>query len=70
MASDAVVPDVDGWWQEVNKLDVAGYAVIAATPTPVNGVLHRLSRAADHWKPVLLRRPSPGLDATRSVGPF
>jgi membrane-associated phospholipid phosphatase len=43
--------DVDGWWQEVNRLDVAAYAAIAATPTPVlDGVFRRLSRAADHWK--------------------
>jgi undecaprenyl-diphosphatase len=32
-------------------LDVAGYAAIAATPTPVlDRVFRRLSRAADHWK--------------------
>ena len=46
-----VAPDVDGWWQEVNMLDVAGYAAIAATPTPgLDGVFRRVSRAADHWK--------------------
>jgi membrane-associated phospholipid phosphatase len=50
-ANGAVVPDVDGWWQEVDDLDVAGYAAIAATPTPMlDGVFRRLSRAADHWK--------------------
>lgn len=43
--------DADGWWEEVEKLDVATYAAIAATPTPVlDRVFRRLSRAADHWK--------------------
>jgi undecaprenyl-diphosphatase len=46
-----VVPGVDGWWQELNKLDVAGYAAIAATPTPeLDRFFRRVSRAADHWK--------------------
>jgi membrane-associated phospholipid phosphatase len=46
-----VAPDVDGWWQELNMLDVAAYAAIAATPTPeLDRVLRRVSRAADHWK--------------------
>ena len=44
-------PDLDGWWQELNMLDVAGYAAIAATPTPeLDRVLRRVSLAADHWK--------------------
>jgi membrane-associated phospholipid phosphatase len=46
-----VVPDVDGWWQELNMLDDAGYAAIAATPTPeLDRFFRRVSRAADHWK--------------------
>jgi membrane-associated phospholipid phosphatase len=46
-----VPPDLDGWWQELNMLDVAGYAAIAATPTPeLDRVFRRVSRAADHWK--------------------
>ena len=44
-------PGPDGWWQELNMLDVAGYAAIAATPTPeLDRVLRRVSLAADHWK--------------------
>ncbi len=43
--------DVDGWWRELNMLDSAGYAAIAATPTPVlDGLFRGLSRGADHWK--------------------
>lgn len=46
-----VAADVDGWWQELDMLDVAGYAAIAATPTPeLDRVFRRISRAADHWK--------------------
>jgi hypothetical protein len=46
-----VVPDVDGWWQELNMLDDAGCAAIAATPTPeLDRFFRRVSRAADHWK--------------------
>lgn len=46
-----VAPTADGWWQELNMLDVAGYAAIAATPTPdLDRVVRRVSRAADHWK--------------------
>ena len=40
-----------GWWSEVNRLDVAVYAAIAATPTPtLDRAFRRLSRAADHSK--------------------
>ncbi|MGI8807220.1 MAG: phosphatase PAP2 family protein [Acidimicrobiales bacterium] len=43
--------DADGWWQEANDLDVASYAAIAATPTPVlDRFFRRLSQAADHSK--------------------
>jgi membrane-associated phospholipid phosphatase len=43
--------DREGWWQEVNSLDLAVYAAIAATPTPsLDRVFRRLSRAADHSK--------------------
>jgi undecaprenyl-diphosphatase len=42
-------PDPQGWWAEVNSLDLAVYAAIAATPTPtLDGVFRRLSRAADN----------------------
>ncbi|HUP74634.1 MAG TPA: phosphatase PAP2 family protein [Acidimicrobiales bacterium] len=48
---ESVVPGEDGWWQELNMLDAACYAAIAATPTPVlDRVFRRLSRAADHSK--------------------
>jgi undecaprenyl-diphosphatase len=44
-------PDGDGWWPELNRLDDAGYAAIAATPTPeLDRVFRRISLAADHWK--------------------
>lgn len=43
--------DGGGWWQELNMLDAAAYAAIAATPTPVlDRVFRRVSRSADHWK--------------------
>ena len=43
--------DGDGWLHEVNMLDSAAYAAIAATPTPVlDGVFRWVSRSADHWK--------------------
>ncbi len=43
--------DREGWWQEVNNLDLAVYAAIAATPTPsLDRVLRQLSRAADNSK--------------------
>jgi len=35
-------------WEEADRLDVAAYAAIAATPTPaMDGLLRRLSRSAD-----------------------
>jgi undecaprenyl-diphosphatase len=47
----ASAPRAEGWWQEVNSLDLAVYAAIAATPTPgLDRVFRRLSRAADHSK--------------------
>jgi membrane-associated phospholipid phosphatase len=43
--------DGDGWWAEVNSLDLAVYAAIAATPTPtLDRVFRGLSRAADNSK--------------------
>jgi membrane-associated phospholipid phosphatase len=40
-----------GWWGEVNRLDLAAYAAIAATPTPtLDRAFRRLSQAADHSK--------------------
>ena len=40
-----------GWWSEVNRLDLAVYAAIAATPTPtLDRAFRRLSRAADYSK--------------------
>jgi undecaprenyl-diphosphatase len=44
-------PDPQGWWAEVNSLDLAVYAAIAATPTPtLDRVFRRLSQAADNSK--------------------
>lgn len=43
-----VSPPLQAWWQDADRLDVAVYAAIAATPTPAMDVtLRRLSRAAD-----------------------
>ena len=40
-----------GWWVEVNRLDFAVYAAIAATPTPtLDRAFRQLSQAADHSK--------------------
>ena len=40
-----------GWWSEVNRLDLAVYAAIAATPTPtLDRAFRRLSQAADYSK--------------------
>ena len=40
-----------GWWDEVNRLDLAVYAAIAATSTPtLDPAFRRLSRAADYSK--------------------
>ncbi len=47
----SALADREGWWQEVNNLDLAVYAAIAATPTPsLDRVLRQLSRAADNSK--------------------
>jgi hypothetical protein len=47
----SVLPDRQGWWEELNSLDLAVYAAVAATPTPsLDRVFRRLSRAADHSK--------------------
>ncbi len=43
--------DLPGWGREVEALDVAVYAAIAATPTPtLDRVFSAVSRAADHSK--------------------
>jgi membrane-associated phospholipid phosphatase len=40
-----------GWWGEVNRLDLAVYAAIAATSTPtLDRAFRRLSKAADYSK--------------------
>jgi undecaprenyl-diphosphatase len=40
-----------GWWGEVNRLDLAVYAAIAATSTPtLDSAFRRLSKAADYSK--------------------
>ena len=45
------LPEPEGWWAEVNSLDLAVYAAIAATPTPtLDGFFRGLSRAADNSK--------------------
>ena len=31
----SVLPDREGWWEELNSLDLAVYAAVAATPTPL-----------------------------------
>ena len=39
------------WWSEVNRLDLAVYSAIAATPTPtLDRAFRRLSHAADYSK--------------------
>ena len=44
-------PASDGWLAEADRLDVAVYAAIAATPTPrLDVAMSRLSRAADYSK--------------------
>lgn len=49
--TDDDAPAANGWLQELQMLDVATYAAIAATPTPVlDRVFRRLSEAADHGK--------------------
>ena len=48
MPSDDHLP---GWGREVETLDVAVYAAIAATPTPtLDRAFAAVSRAADHSK--------------------
>lgn len=48
---DAAAADIGNWWRELDALDVACYAAIAATPTPLLDIVFRgLSRAADRWK--------------------
>lgn len=41
----------DGWWAEVNNVDLAVYTAVAATPTPtLDRIFLQLSRAADNSK--------------------
>jgi membrane-associated phospholipid phosphatase len=48
-ATRAAPPPLQAWREETDRLDVAVYAAIAATPTPAMDVaLRRLSRAANH----------------------
>jgi undecaprenyl-diphosphatase len=43
--------DREGWWGELNRLDLAVYVAVAATTTPtLDRVFRWLSRAADHSK--------------------
>jgi membrane-associated phospholipid phosphatase len=43
--------DRRGWWEELNRLDLAVYAAVAATATPtLDRAFRGLSRAADHSK--------------------
>jgi membrane-associated phospholipid phosphatase len=45
----SVAPLLEAWRDDADRLDVAVYAAIAATPTPaMDEALRRLSRAADH----------------------
>lgn len=47
----SVPPTRDGWREEVDRLDVAVYSAVAATPTPrLDVALRRISSAADHSK--------------------
>jgi undecaprenyl-diphosphatase len=47
----SVLPDRDGWWEELKSLDLAVFAAVADTPTPsLDRGFRRLSRAADHSK--------------------
>ena len=42
------LPDGEGWWEELNRLDLAVYVAVAATPSPqLDRVFRGLSRAAD-----------------------
>ncbi|MEZ5120314.1 MAG: phosphatase PAP2 family protein [Solirubrobacterales bacterium] len=48
---DSGAPAPGGWREEIDRLDLAVYAAIAATPTPrLDHALRRLSQAADHSK--------------------
>jgi membrane-associated phospholipid phosphatase len=48
-ADSRAAPRASGWIHVLNRLDVAVYAAIAATPTPaMDVVLRRLSRAANY----------------------
>jgi undecaprenyl-diphosphatase len=48
-ASESAIPRLRAWRDEADKLDVAVYAAIAATPTPRMDVgMRRLSQAANH----------------------
>jgi membrane-associated phospholipid phosphatase len=50
-ATPLTPPGVAAWVREADRLDLAVYAAIAATPTPaMDAGLRRLSRAADHSK--------------------
>jgi undecaprenyl-diphosphatase len=43
--------DREGWWGELNRLDLAVYVAVAATTTPtLDRVFRWLSRAADNSK--------------------
>jgi membrane-associated phospholipid phosphatase len=47
----SALPDRKGWWEELNSLDLAVYAAVAATPTPsLDRFFRRLSQAADQSK--------------------
>jgi membrane-associated phospholipid phosphatase len=44
-------PGGEDVWAELGRLDLAGYAAVAATPTPaLDRIFHSVSRAADHSK--------------------
>ena len=49
--TDATASGPRSWLEDADRLDLAIYAAIAATPTPaLDEALRRLSRAADHSK--------------------
>jgi membrane-associated phospholipid phosphatase len=51
VSDHAAEPEPAGWWSEVDRLDLAVYAAIAATSTPaLDRAFRRISRAADHSK--------------------
>ena len=50
-ADQAAETEPASWWGEVNRLDLAVYAAIAATSTPkLDRAFRRLSKAANHSK--------------------